>query len=73
MYISYGIVSSVFHIYVEKNKEKLKLSNIYWFGETGNDISLARANWNGQDAFIKCVDAFKEEKAFNVNIDIPCK
>ncbi|KAI8049275.1 hypothetical protein BDF22DRAFT_700334 [Syncephalis plumigaleata] len=52
--------------YVEKYKDNLFLSNIRWGGGNDLDLSFARVDWNGHDAFMKCDIASKEVKAFNV-------
>ncbi|KAI8058339.1 hypothetical protein BDF22DRAFT_772864 [Syncephalis plumigaleata] len=40
--------------YVDANQKKHGLSNIYWGGGDGDQLSLARVTWNKQDAFMKC-------------------
>ncbi|KAI8050877.1 hypothetical protein BDF22DRAFT_745068 [Syncephalis plumigaleata] len=51
--------------YIEKNKDNLFLSNIRWGGGNDLDLSFARVDWNGRDAFLKCDKTLKEIAAFN--------
>ncbi|KAI8052952.1 hypothetical protein BDF22DRAFT_733842 [Syncephalis plumigaleata] len=51
--------------YVETYKDNLFLSNIRWGGGDGDQLSFARVNWNGHDAFMKCDKASEEVDAFN--------
>jgi hypothetical protein len=52
--------------YIDENAASYKLSNIYWV--SGNKIqSHAVVDWNGQQAFLKCVsEETTETKAFDV-------
>ncbi|KAI8051227.1 hypothetical protein BDF22DRAFT_744838 [Syncephalis plumigaleata] len=55
--------------YVDANQKKHGLSNIYWGGGNGDQLSLARVTWNKQDAFMKCdVAAYGSDPS---NIDMP--